>query len=56
MRAHLDTALVAGVDEDTLRALLLLMGELGMGKVWQALTALDVHVHARKNGNVSVTA
>ncbi|MEV6320629.1 carboxymuconolactone decarboxylase family protein [Nocardia sp. NPDC051787] len=33
MRAHIDTALSAGVQPGTVRALLLLMSELGMGKV-----------------------
>lgn len=44
MRAHVGMALAAGTDDETLRALLRVMGELGMGKVWQAFTELDAHL------------
>lgn len=36
MRAHLQVAASNGIDASTLRALLRLMGELAIGKVWQA--------------------
>ncbi|MBE1583774.1 carboxymuconolactone decarboxylase family protein [Nonomuraea angiospora] len=40
-RAHVEAAKAAGADEETLRNLLRLMSELGAGKVWQALAALN---------------
>lgn len=46
MRAHIQAALAAGAEPDTLRALLRLMSELAMGKVWQAFDALEQHLAA----------
>jgi alkylhydroperoxidase/carboxymuconolactone decarboxylase family protein YurZ len=44
MRAHVGAALAAGAGRDTLRALLRLMSELAMGKVWQAFETLEQHL------------
>lgn len=50
MRAHVEAALAADVDEETLRSLLRLMSELAMGKVWQAFDALTAHLAALEGG------
>jgi 4-carboxymuconolactone decarboxylase len=41
LRVHLESAKAAGVDEETVRNQVRLMSELGSGKVWQALIALN---------------
>lgn len=47
--AHVRLALAAGADAETLRALLRVMGELGMGKIWQAFPELEHHLRDGSN-------
>jgi alkylhydroperoxidase/carboxymuconolactone decarboxylase family protein YurZ len=41
LRAHVEAAISAGADQETIRNQIRLMSELGSAKVWQALLALE---------------
>ncbi|MFJ2031601.1 carboxymuconolactone decarboxylase family protein [Streptosporangium sp. NPDC087985] len=49
LSAHVRMALAAGANAETLRALLRVMGELGMSKVWQAFPELENHLRHSRN-------